>query len=134
MRMERASRRPTVPRWAIVIVVIYLSLVGAQVWLAKATGANLPPMCMFRRVTGYPCPTCGSTRMVLAAAQGRIFEAAAYNPLMLFLAALAAVLLVLRVGFGRRIAWPTSVWGRWSLHAAILVAVLANWAYLLVMS
>ena len=116
------------------IVVIYLSLVGVHAWLADATGADPPPTCMFRRVTGHPCPTCGSTRMVLAAAQGRFLEAAAYNPLMLSLAVVAAVLLVMKVGFRRRIVWPTSNWGRRSLLWAILVAVLANWAYVLATS
>lgn len=131
MRIERACRWPTVPRWAIGIVIAYFSLVGLYVWVADATGANPASMCLFRRITGYPCPTCGSTHMILAAARGHLREAAGYNPLMFSLLVLAMVLLVVRIVLRRRIVWITSARSRRLFAATFLMAVLANWLYVL---
>ena len=132
MHIERAHRWPAVPHWAIGVVSAYFALIGLYLSVVTATGSNPPPLCLFRRVTGYPCPTCGSTHMVLAIAQGRLREAAGYNPLMFALAILATILLVLRIGFRRRIIWITSVRSRRILASALVLAVLANWIYLLV--
>jgi len=134
MRIERARRWPTAPRWAVVIVIAYFSLVGLYVWVADATGANPPSMCLFRRITGYPCPTCGSTHMILAVARGHLHEAAGYNPLMFSSVVLVPVLLVVRIGLRRRIVWITSARSRRLLASALLIAVLANWFYVLAVS
>lgn len=92
--------------------------------------------CLFKGLTGWPCPTCGSTRAV-----GRLFGfdfagALAMNPLTTVVAVVLAAWAVadlvllprrrsLRVGL-------SPVAARW-LRVAALVAFLANWVYLLVM-
>ncbi len=51
----------------------------AWLWLRL----HLPvPACGFHRLTGLPCPTCGSSRAVVAALHGRLGSAFADNPLM----------------------------------------------------
>lgn len=40
-----------------------------------------PILCPFRRLTGLPCPSCGLTRSVVAAAHGRLSTAVRYHPL-----------------------------------------------------
>jgi hypothetical protein len=50
---------------------------------------SLPSLCPFRWVTGFPCPGCGLTRSVVAAAHGDLGQALAFHPLGL------AILLVL---------------------------------------
>ena len=47
-------------------------------WLAAAP--NLRP-CVFRAITGIPCPTCGTTRAATAFLNGEILAAFAANPL-----------------------------------------------------
>ena len=43
----------------------------------------LPPMkCHFKEFTGYPCPTCGTTRLMLALYNFHFIEAFKYNPFM----------------------------------------------------
>lgn len=37
--------------------------------------------CIFKRVTGVPCPFCGGTRATVAAAQGRFVESVKLSPL-----------------------------------------------------
>ena len=37
--------------------------------------------CPLRSTTGIPCPLCGATRAVVAAAHGHIFQSLAFNPI-----------------------------------------------------
>jgi hypothetical protein len=90
--------------------------------------------CLFKGLTGWPCPTCGSTRAV-----ARLFDldpagALAMNPFTTLVAvvigAWAVVDLLL---LPRRRALRVSVSpkaGRW-LRVAALVGFVANWVYLL---
>jgi hypothetical protein len=91
-------------------------------------------LCVFRGLTGLPCPTCGSTR-----ALGRLFlldfaGALALNP---FTTAVALVVgawaLADLVLLPRRSALRIEVEARFAvrLRLAALVVFLANWAYLL---
>jgi len=69
--------------------------------------------------------------MILAVARGHLREAVGYNPLMFSLLVLAMVLLVVRIVLRRRIVWITSARSRRLFTAAFLMAVLANWLYVL---
>ena len=131
MRIERVSAAPSVPWWAVVIVCLYLSLVGLHALIGRHGGADSRPLCLFRALTGRPCPTCGATRTVLAAARGDLRGAAACNPLMFALGVVGLALLALRIGFGLRVIWITSARSRRILAATLLAALVANWFYLL---
>lgn len=121
------------PRWALFVVVAYSALVGLAVRLERSAsrGEQHVHLCLFRQVAGRPCPGCGTTHMVLAAARGRLGEALRWNPLGFGLCVGGLVVLVLRVGFRRRVVWITSARSRRILTLALLLAVLANWVYLL---
>ena len=47
-------------------------------------------LCMFKNITGLPCPSCGITRSVLYLLQGNVWQAILINPLGI----VAAILLV----------------------------------------
>jgi hypothetical protein len=47
--------------------------------------SQLGPVCLFKRFTHFPCPSCGATRSVLALLQGEIGQALYWNPLGLIL-------------------------------------------------
>jgi hypothetical protein len=49
-------------------------------------------LCIFKQTTGIPCPSCGSSRSVLAITRGQFTEAFLWNPLGYMI---AAVLLIL---------------------------------------
>lgn len=91
------------------------------------------PVCVFKVVTGVPCPACGSTR-----ALGRLFDldlpgALAMNPLMtagaLLLVPWAVVDLVLLTR-GRALDAEIAPSVGLVLRIAAVVAVFANWAWL----
>lgn len=42
--------------------------------------ALAPSVCIFKQVTGIPCPSCGSTRSVLSFLDGDFFNALIWNP------------------------------------------------------
>jgi hypothetical protein len=51
-----------------------------------------PPLaCPLRSLTGVPCPFCGMTRAVVAAAHGHLGASLAFNPAGIFVLALAVV-------------------------------------------
>jgi hypothetical protein len=57
-----------------------LALLAARPW-ARAAAALWGAACPLRHLTGVPCATCGSTRAVLALADGRWRDGLAANPL-----------------------------------------------------
>jgi hypothetical protein len=93
------------------------------------------PLCVFKQITGWPCPTCGTTRAVLAALRADVPGAFAMNPLMTVMAMAAGAYLVyaaIVVGFRlpRFRPLPSPSAARLWRMAAIAV-VTANWAYLI---
>ena len=55
------------------------ALVGAVLLPDRAT-TDGPVLCLFRRVTGRPCPSCGLTRSWQAIGHGRIDEGLSAHP------------------------------------------------------
>ncbi len=47
--------------------------------------AKLMPQCMFKKMTGLPCPSCGMSRAFCSISRGRIADAFDYNPLSMLL-------------------------------------------------
>jgi hypothetical protein len=77
------------------ILVLCLSLAGYS-WLfwnirQFSTNEGAIGACMFRNVTGIPCPSCGTTHSVISIINGHFMDAAAENPLG-FLVALMLIL------------------------------------------
>jgi len=128
--LERASRVPRLPVWAAVALGSWLLLVVLGVLLERRGGPSLET-CLLHRLTGHPCPTCGSTRVVLGLGQGAWREAFRFNPLV------AIGLLGGGLGFGLRLIAGRALRVELSPreHKVALViglaALLANWAWVL---
>lgn len=94
--------------------------------------ARLTPPCLLKAWTGIPCPTCGSTRAVLAIARFEWLDAIRVNPLAAFgvIGLLAAGLAApFWIRAGGRIPVLTRRARRAALWAIVATAA-ANWAYL----
>lgn len=131
MRLEwaRVPRRPDWPPWALALVLLWGALVASAVYLEGRTGQPIS-LCLFRRLTGWPCLTCGSTRAVLGLLRGDVVGALAANPLVVAVGALATLALALRVALGRELRLhPTALQGRLAWAGAFALG-LGNWAYL----
>ncbi len=92
--------------------------------------APLAPPCLFRSLTGLPCPTCGATHAVVALSHLDFGAALIANPLVT-----GAVLVFLLGGLAagvaalaRRPLPEPATWGAAPRWAAI-AAVGANWAW-----
>ena len=90
--------------------------------------------CPFLLFTGHPCGTCGMTHSFVYLAHGDVLRALRWSPLGALLAAgvwAFAILDLVRVVAGLPLpALPAAVVRRWVVAGA--VALLVNWAYLLV--
>ena len=130
VRFTKAPRLPRLPLWAAAVVIFWLALVVANLWVNRLLSRETT-LCMFKRLSGHPCPTCGATRGVMALAQGRIVEALTTNP-MLTLIGLGIVGVVgFRLIAGKAIRVELTRNERrmaWGLAALIFVA---NWAFLI---
>ena len=108
---------------------LYLALLAVAIGLSRATGAP-GPICPFKLLTGLPCPTCGSTRMVMALVTGHFADAWRLNPLVMSLVVLAALwLAVRRTGLGLMRGLSPSMRRAGLVMLALAAAV--NWAYLI---
>lgn len=106
---------------------------AAVVWLLRLDRVPLT-LCVFKGLTGLPCPTCGSTRTL-----GRLFAldftgALAMNPLATLLAVVVAAWAVADlVLLPRRRALEVELAPRAGLvlRVGALAVFLANWVYLI---
>jgi len=65
----------------------------------RVGGAAIPNICMFRAYTGLPCPGCGLTRSLIAAAHGEIGLSFSFHRLGLFTLAYILLQLVFNLGY-----------------------------------
>jgi len=121
-------RRIPCPAWALAVGAAWLGGIAVLSWLAQSS-PDPPVLCHFRRITGHPCPTCGTTRAGIALTEGRLVDALAFNPFMCTVGVVALGWLVLRLGFGRAIVLSGGHRAGFWITTGLLLA--ANWAYLI---
>lgn len=130
VRLDPISRLPR-GQWGPLIA---LATWGALVlWLALSASreGSVLGLCLFKRFTGVPCPTCGGTRAVLQAGEGDVLGAWLFNPLLFSGLVVLTVVLALRFVVGRTVSLGlTSQQQRvsWLVLTALL---LLNWAYVI---
>jgi hypothetical protein len=66
-------------------VLVSTACAAGYIWLFLnfhriVTNSMEPGVCLFKRITGIPCPSCGSTRSVLSILKGDFIGALLLNP------------------------------------------------------
>jgi hypothetical protein len=117
-------------------VVALAGFVSALAAVHFATRWQVPlPFCALRKLTGIPCPGCGSTRSLLAWSEFELGQALYYNPLC-FVACVAvtmwaALWLSEKVFNGAWLVNWEATFVRWLTWRTALVLAGLNWVYLL---
>lgn len=131
----KIRRRPLLPGepdheliWGSVIVA---TAVTSAVWLSA--GFPTPP-CPLHALTGIPCPTCGTTRGLVALFHGDMRTATAFNPLIMagILAAVFYTAYAAAAVLGLIPRWRVSLSPKAALAARIILTALfvSDWVYL----
>ena len=132
MKLEvvKVPRRLGWPLWALLVVCAWLALGCAALHLGSRLEQPLQ-LCLFKRVTSLPCPTCGFTRGALSAVRGHPARAWLYNPLLFSALALLFAACLGRVLFARSVKMTLTRTERraaWVLGIALFIC---NWAYII---
>ncbi len=97
---------------------------------------SFAPDCVFKGLTGLPCPACGSTRSVVHIAHGDILSALAMNPLttLCLMAAIAFIIYsLMSAAFDLpRINVILADKEKNVMRAGVAMILLAHWAYLII--
>ncbi len=124
------------------IILACLSLAG-YIWLGwnfieRSAHAAIPSVCLFKEVTGLPCPSCGTTRSLLLLIRGQFRESFMMNPFGMVLA-LALVVIPLWImvdtisrsdSFYRRYVQMEHLLSHNRVLAVFAVAIVAlNWVW-----
>jgi hypothetical protein len=125
------TRRPPWPLWAVLLVFIWAVLGVSAILLSDYLNRPVQ-LCLVKRLTGYPCPTCGSTRGTLSLLHGHIIRAWLYNPLLFSVLGLFAAVTAVRVCFARGIKISLTKQERVLTWTLIILLFFINWAYVIV--
>ncbi len=129
-KFVRVKRLPDWPAWAVVVVLLWLALVSAAVYLSTKTGKYVD-LCLFRRITRIPCPTCGSTRSVLSIFEGNFFQAFMFNPLLFITGFIFSIIFGARILFAKKINMSFSKIEMKFVWIALVFLLLVNWVYVI---
>jgi hypothetical protein len=81
LELERLQR----VRFSVRLLALLVFLIPARMLAMRSSGFSTgPSLCLFRNITGLPCPFCGSTRSVGHILQGEFSAALFSNPLGYF--------------------------------------------------
>ena len=92
------------------------------------------PVCNFHRLTGYPCPTCGSTRSLLALSYFHFIDAFKFNPLFTLGICgieLWGILSLFLLFFHRKLTWKIYPATGVFIRFFTVIIILLNWLYLI---
>jgi len=130
IKMVHVLRRPPWPLWAVLIVCLWLCLDATVIFLSSYWDYPVQ-LCLFKRITGFACPTCGLTRGTLSLLHGHIIRAWLYNPLLFSVFGVFSGLTVVRVIFSLGIKIELTKKDRLFIWIIAIVLFFINWMYVI---
>jgi len=95
---------------------------------------ELLPPCLFKHLTGIPCPTCGVTRSVVSLSKLDLYDSFLYNPLSMisiFALILFSPAFITAWLFRKRLEIVLAERDRKFLRISLVLVLMANWAFLI---
>jgi len=130
INIVHVSRCPQWPIWAVLLVLLWLAL-GCSAILLNSHYNQHVDLCLFKKLTGIPCPTCGFSRGGISFLQGRIIRAWLFNPLLFSILGLLLAVVAARLVFGRSLQVRMTRNERIAAWILAAVAACLNWAYVI---
>ncbi|NOY23187.1 MAG: DUF2752 domain-containing protein [Acidobacteria bacterium] len=134
MQVRVVNRKKGELNLPLIYLIITIILTGSAYGLFRLHSVPFLP-CPFKEMTGYPCPTCGSTRMVLSLFHINFIDAFLWNP-GVFLSGVAAVFWF---GYGiisqlkrKKLYFSLSKREGFWLRVLLLGGFMINWLYLVI--
>lgn len=109
---------------------LWLTLGGMNLLLAASTGRQVQ-LCLLKRLTGCPCPTCGFTRGTLAFLSGHPIQGWLYNPLLFSFLGIFAGVVGIRILFCRGPVVHLSESQTRAARVLVPLLVVVNWLYVI---
>ena len=125
--------------YLVILIICFCILAGALILKPVEPGTSfirlgrvpLPDMCIFRATTGLPCPGCGLTRSIVAAAHGDVNKSLTYHRLGLLTLVYIFLQFVFSLGILVIPKWRTRVvrYGKFLNRGIIILGILfmLNW-------
>lgn len=112
----------TLSRPARIILLASAALLVLAVYAIFDPSQGFFPRCIFKELTGFDCPGCGSQRAIHALLHGRVVRAWQFNPMVILSIPLLGIL-----ALPRSVEWAERLRrSRW-LPPAVLAAVTGWW-------
>ncbi|BBB32808.1 hypothetical protein TTHT_1291 [Thermotomaculum hydrothermale] len=116
----------------IYFIVFFTAAIGGYIFVKLGL---MPPMqCQFKHFTGYPCPTCGTTRLVLSLYNFDLISAFKFNPFMFIsgvLFGLWSLTGFLPVFFKKKLSIDITKKEKKIILIIVFILFIANWIYLI---
>ncbi|MBN1524997.1 MAG: DUF2752 domain-containing protein [Spirochaetales bacterium] len=120
---------PKFPRPAVIAMIAGLLVYGFFVVLFL----DLPgDKCLFKAITHIPCPTCGSSRAVLALTRGDILDALRMNAFFIISSFIVLVILLLRLVFRIKISLEATTKEKIFIAVVCAALFIGNWIFLII--
>lgn len=130
VKIVHVSRCPPWPLWAVMIVTLWLLLVAGAIYLSIYLNEPVQ-LCMFKRLTGFDCPTCGSTRGVLSLLHGHIIDAWLCNPLLFSGLLIFCIVTAIRIVFASSFKLNLTKTERFSAWILAGLLFFVNWMHII---
>ena len=116
---------------------LFICFLGYGWIVLSRLAISVPVKCLFRAVTGVPCPACGNTRAVVTFFKGNILEALYYNPLGILLACLSLIVSIWIIGdklyhnnsFFRAYQYAEQLLKNKYIYIPAIILVTSNWVW-----
>ncbi len=131
IKIVPAKRLPNWPVWAVIVGLLWLSLVAIAVYLSIKTGKNVD-LCSLKNVTHIPCPTCGVTRSCLNIFEGNFLTAFLFNPLIFLAGFIFFIIATIKILFAKSLKINLTKKEKRIIWVILTILFIVNWIYVIV--